>query len=475
MAKTKTSYVCSNCGAVHARWLGKCPDCGTWDALEAVRQTPASKTGSTDHHRNLADTWNMVADQEDDPSELNPYAPTATPVEQVTPVDTPRYETGISELDRVLGGGFVYGSTGLMGGEPGIGKSTLLLQAAANLARAGRTVLYVTSEESAHQIQLRAERLSAINEPEKRLLILADTNLDRIAEQARLTKPAVLIIDSIQMVYKSDIEASPGTMTQPRRCCVELVYLAKASGMGVVLIGHVTKEGQVAGPRLLEHLVDAVMYFEGDRYHAHRIVRAIKNRYGTTLEIGLFEMTGKGLLPVTDPTNLSPDGQHGKEPRPGSVICPVLQGSRCFLVEVQALTTTGILGAAKRRTSGLDANRLAMIIAILEKHVGLRLADQDIFVQSVGGLRLAEPAVDLPLALAIAGAHMNRAAPPRTVAVGEIGLDGCIRSTTQIEKRMREAGRLGYENMLFSGAPTNTHLIEKLTVQTISEAIESLT
>ncbi|GJQ30917.1 MAG: DNA repair protein RadA [Phycisphaerae bacterium] len=365
-----------------------------------------------------------------------------------------RLPTGIHELDRVLGGsagnvGLVPGSAVLIGGEPGIGKSTLMLHAACAWAAGGAGVLYVSSEESAKQIALRAQRLQAGDAARPStaafpLHVLADTNLARIIEQARRIGPKVLILDSIQMIYKPDVPAGPGSVTQLRRCAAELVYLAKASGVAVVLVGHVTKDGQLAGPRLLEHLVDTVLTFDGDRHHAHRIVRAVKNRFGTTQELGLFEMTSSGLRPL--PEGAGPAATDTA--RPGSALAPIISGTRCLMVEVQALTATGFLGAAKRKASGLDPNRLAMIIAVLEQHAGLRLADRDIFASSVGGVRMVEPAGDLALLLAIAGAHYKRSLPPRTACAGEVGLGGEVRPVPAIEQRVREAARLGYARLL---------------------------
>jgi len=358
----------------------------------------------------------------------------------------------------------------LFGGDPGIGKSTLLLQAAAALARAGNRVLYVSSEESAEQVKLRAARLLASAQSDearggvaelegegegngitsdprvaKNLYLLSDTSLARIAEQAAKTlgelpsNKRVLIIDSIQMIYKADLDAFPGSMTQLRRCCAELVYMAKATGTAVLLIGHVTKDGNLAGPRLLEHLVDAVLYFEGDRYHAHRVVRAVKNRFGSTLELGLFEMTGRGLVQAPDGAVASLT----QPARPGTVVCPVQTGSRCLLVELQALTATSFPGAAKRKSSGVDASRLAMIIAVLEQHAGLRLADRDVFASSVGGVKVVEPAADLAVLLAIAGAHYRRSLPARCAVIGEVGLGGEVRGAPQLDTRIHEAVRLG--------------------------------
>ena len=283
----------------------------------------------------------------------------------------------------------------------------------------------------------------------------------------------MMVIDSIQMVYKSDVEASPGSVTQLRRTCTELVYLAKVSGMAIVLVGHVTKDGHLAGPKLLEHLVDAVLSFEGDRHHAHRIVRGIKNRFGTTLEVGLFEMTGGGLREVSDTAALlDPKAR----PQPGSVICPAMHGTRCLLVEIQALTATGFLGAAKRRTSGLDGNRLAMLIAVLEKHGGLRLADQDVFASAVGGLRVSEPAADLAICLAIAGAHYSRAVPPGMAAMGEVGLGGEIRHVHQVEQRVRESNRLGYRTIMMPAEAPDPLIpgFQGVPVKTLQQAMEVL-
>lgn len=469
MAKTHVTFMCNSCGAVQARWMGKCPDCGGWDTLEEHREA-AGASASSDRQRGEAVT-------------------AATAAVSIRSVDTDadgveRLGTGIGELDRVLGGtvnghggteskgaGMVPGSVVLIGGDPGIGKSTLMLQAADKLALNGRRVLYVSSEESAQQLRLRAQRLGADGAED--LFVLADTNLARIVEQVRKTSPEVVVIDSVQMIYKGDLPAAPGSVTQLRACCQELVYLAKSAGIAMVLVGHVTKQGQLAGPRLLEHMVDAVLYFEGDRYHSHRVIRAIKNRYGTTLEVGLFEMTDKGLAAVSDGSGLLAKEYQS---RSGSVVCPVLQGSRCLLVEVQALTATGFLGAAKRKVSGVDSNRLAMLIAVLEKRGGLRLADQDVFVNGVGGVRVTEPASDLALAIAIAGAHYDKQTEPGTCAVGEIGLGGEIRHVQQMGQRIHEAARLGFNKIICP--PTDTKVpkgAKLLQVKTLDQAIQILT
>lgn len=540
--------------------MGKCPDCGKWETLEPQRVEAKAKT---DPRAASLATWTglgarasaavTAADAraaDDTPpskldaelaAEMHSLSPVpgggsidpaagagngARPMSDVLPEGgsgpLPRLSTGMDELDRVLGGGVVPGSAVLLGGDPGIGKSTLLLQAAHALAARGHPTLYVSSEESAEQIRLRAARLlpawgpgeleaepkSADGSPRAgpsarasrsargaadRLFLLSETSLSRIIDQAARvlgreqagegpaagaggSKPGVIIIDSVQMIYKAELDAYPGSITQLRRCCAELVYMAKASGTAVILVGHVTKDGALAGPRLLEHLVDAVLYFEGDRHHAHRIVRAVKNRFGSTLELGIFEMTGAGLRPAPQGAGLV--AAAAGESRPGTVVCPVLTGTRCLMVEIQALTATGFLGAAKRKSSGLGSDRLAMLIAVLEQHAGLRLADRDVFASVVGGIRVAEPAADLALLLAIAGANAKRATPAACVAVGEVGLAGEVRSVTQIEQRLREAARLGFARAMVPRLPKGVRAVdiplELAQVATVGEAIDRL-
>ena len=460
MAKQRTQFLCGQCGAVQPKWMGKCPDCGAWDALEQFVEAKVA-----------ASAVNLGAET----------APGATavaePLGQVQAARVPRLPTGVPEFDRVLGGGFVPGSAVLLGGDPGIGKSTLLLQALAALADAGTPVLYASSEESAHQVRLRAERLHGAELPARneRLWVLSETNLARLLEQARRVQPAVLVVDSIQLVHRVDVDAVPGSASQLRRCALDLVAFAKTSGCVVVIVGHVTKDGVLAGPRLLEHLVDVVLSFEGDRHHAHRGVRAIKNRFGSTFEVGLFEMTGGGLQQV-DESTLAADP--GLAPRPGSVAVPALAGSRCLLAEVQALTATGILGGAKRKASGLDGNRLAMLLAVLEQHAGLRLADQDVYASAAGGVKLHEPGTDLAVALAVAGARMGRTVPAAFAAIGEVGLTGQVRPCAHLEQRVAAAARRGVRMLAVPAGQAATRVsgakIELCPVDHLSRAIDFL-
>ncbi len=492
VAKTREIYICRACGGTHSKWMGKCPDCGAWDALESEI---IDRGARTDPQRGLAAGWTPAQiESTADPLAVGApaavaVATAATPLAEIGRGGGPaRRATGIAELDRVLGAGesgpgLVPGSVTLVGGAPGIGKSTLMLQAAGSLARAGARALYVSSEESAEQIRQRAERLGLLKADSagaspvtaETLLVLADTNLARIFEQARKARPDALIIDSIQMVYKADLDAAPGSISQLRRCCAELTHLAKLSGAAIILVGHITKDGQLAGPRLLEHLVDTVLSFDGDRYHAHRTIRAVKNRFGATDEVGLFEMTGAGLREAPEGASLAAiEGLDA--PRPGTVASPIMTGSRCALAEIQALTATGFLGAAKRKCSGIDSSRLAMLIAVLEQHGGLRLADRDIFASSAGGLRIAEPAADLALLLAIAGAHYKRALPARAAVVGEVGLGGEVRPVPRIETRLREAQRLGCSAVICppvrdGEAPRG---LEVIAVRNVQQAIEQL-
>ena len=439
---------------MHLKWLGKCPDCGTWDSLEEYKPpTPdARKPNATADLAHGADAMTL---------------------DEIDIEDSQRTPSGIGEFDRILGGGIVPGSAILVGGEPGIGKSTLLLQVANALSRKQENVLYVTSEESAQQTKLRASRLS-VESPN--LLVLAETNVERIIGQIAKHKPAVVVIDSIQMIYKPDLPAAPGSVTQLRDCCMDLVYLAKTSGAAIIFVGHVTKAGTLAGPKIIEHIVDTVVYFEGDRFHAHRVVRCVKNRFGSTHEVGLFEMTGAGLLEVTDPGKLFIE-QYGRGATPsGSVLTAAIQGSRVLLLEVQALTASSVIGAARRKTSGVSSDRVGMIIAVLEKRAEMRLAADDVFVNIAGGVKVVEPAIDLAIALAIASAHTNRPLAAGTFAVGELGLGGEVRSVPQLELRLREAARLGVGHAIVPHMGGNIPKLGGMAlheVRRLSQAMES--
>jgi DNA repair protein RadA/Sms len=417
-------------------WMGKCSVCGEWDSLELQSiKEPRSVS-------NAASAFAGSIDQFGGETEAVELLDIKTP-------HLGRMSTGLLELDRVLGGGLVIGSVVLVGGDPGIGKSTLMMQTAIGTARVGSRVLYATSEESAYQCKLRAERLLESEEVSENgldgLLILSDTDLGRVTEQVLKHKPKLLIVDSIQMVYRNDLDSAPGSVSQIRRCCLELVYLARQLQMSVIIVGHVTKDGQLAGPRVLEHLVDVVLNFEGDRHYALRGLRGTKNRFGTTLELGLFEMGQHGLKEVVDAAAfLDPDAP----PKAGAVVCSALHGSRCLLIEVQALVTQGTIGQARRRATGLEGNRFTMLTAVLEQHAYLRLADQDIYVSNVGGLKLTEPAVDLALCLAITGAYNNSVLRKGVCAIGEVGLGGELRSVPQIEQRVAQARRRGYSEIL---------------------------
>lgn len=461
MAKARIHFLCSACGAVHPKWMGKCPDCGAWDTLQEFREPLEDKR--------RGDSNAAVVEAEPVAVATDAGASLSSKSRKMV-----RMVSGIGEFDRILGGGLVPGSAVLVGGEPGIGKSTLLLQAAHALASRGHGVIYATSEESADQTRMRADRLNASSSAE--LKVLAEPNIERISQQVRKHKPAVLVVDSIQMAYKPDVVAAPGSVTQLREGCMELVTLAKTTGTAVLLVGHVTKQGVLAGPKLLEHVVDTVVYFEGDRYHAHRVVRCVKNRFGSTHEVGLFRMTSLGLEEVSDPSNLFIE-HYGGPPPSGSILTAAMSGSRVLLVEVQALTASSVIGAARRKVSGVSSDRVAMIIAVLEKRAELRLQAEDVFVNIAGGVKITEPAADLAIALAIASAHSNRAMPAGTLALGELGLGGEVRQISALDQRLREAGRLGITNAIIPplGEPVpKLGGMSLLEVRRLSQALAAL-
>lgn len=423
--RQKTVFTCSQCGCQSPKWLGKCPDCSAWNTMAEERQAP-SPAG-----RGRA---------------VNSVKNTPLPISQVPPQAEVRRSCGIGELDRVLGGGLVPGSLVLIGGDPGIGKSTLLLQAMQHLAGQG-PVLYVSGEESAAQTRLRGERLG-VDAPN--LLVLAENSLEEIIAQVERLNPEALVVDSIQTVWTQALESAPGSVSQVRESAGRLMLLAKGHGVPVFLVGHVTKDGSLAGPRVLEHMVDTVLYFEGDRGHPYRILRAVKNRFGSTNEIGVFEMKAGGLAEVANPSELF----LAERPldAPGSVVTASLEGSRTLLVEIQALVTPSAYGTPRRTTIGVDSNRLALLVAVLEKKAGLHLAGQDIFLNVAGGARLSEPAADLAILLAVASSHLDRPVDPQTVVFGEVGLAGEVRAVTQPEPRLAEAEKLGFQNCLLPSA-----------------------
>ncbi|HEX9777885.1 MAG TPA: DNA repair protein RadA [Geopsychrobacteraceae bacterium] len=415
MAKQKTFFSCQQCGFQSPKWLGKCPDCRQWNSL--VEESPAA---TADVGRGPASPGRPQRLHEVDGSEED------------------RLKCGIGEFDRTLGGGVVPGSLILVGGDPGIGKSTLLLQAIDRLARRGKA-LYVTAEESTRQVKLRGERLG-INA--KELFLLAETSLEQIHKRVEELKPDFLVIDSIQTIFTSNLESAPGSVSQVRECAGRLMLLAKGDGIPTFLVGHVTKDGAIAGPRMLEHMVDTVLYFEGDPGHPYRILRAVKNRFGSTNEIGVFEMKEEGLTEVSNPSELFLAERPEKSA--GSAVVPTLEGSRPILVELQALVSSSSFGTPQRTAIGIDHKRIALLVAILEKKVELSLSGQDIFLNVAGGVRLDEPAVDLGAIAALASSHLNRPIEPRTVIFGEVGLTGEIRAVSRPELRVREAARLGF-------------------------------
>jgi len=448
--REKILFVCQNCGHQSAKWLGRCPGCDGWNSFAEERVTPAPL-----------------------------LAPSSAPISAPCRLNTlhsgeeKRYSCHIGELDRVLGGGFVPGSLTLIGGDPGIGKSTLLLQGMDILAQTAK-VLYVTAEESVQQVKLRADRLGAAAD---QLYLLAETSMARIVETAREWKPAFLVVDSIQTVYSHELQSAPGTVSQVRECCGKLMQLAKGEGITTCVAGHVTKDGAIAGPRLLEHMVDTVLYFEGDPSYPYRILRAVKNRFGSTNEIGVFEMAGSGLREVANPSEIFL--QERPEEAPGSIVVPSLEGSRPILVELQALVSGASFGTPQRSTIGIDHKRVSLLIAVLEKRAGLPLRGQDIFFNVAGGVRLDEPAVDLGVVAALASSHLNRPAPPHTLFFGEVGLTGEVRAVARPDIRLNEAERLGFRHCFLPAGnlrnlPSSAGALKLTGVANIGEILQQL-
>lgn len=414
----KTAFFCQECGYKTPKWVGKCPGCEAWNTM--VEETVAEEKKAARHPR-----WEKNKPQ---------------PITEIKPSAGIRTAGGIAEFDRILGGGIVAGSLILVGGEPGIGKSTLLLQVCNALSLQKKTVLYVSGEESVQQTKLRAERLGAASPG---LLLVSETNLDLILGYIEETNPALVVIDSIQTVFQPDLASAPGSISQVRECGARLLVSAKSGEVPIVLVGHVTKTGALAGPRVLEHMVDTVLYFEGDRHHAYRILRAVKNRFGSTDEIGIFQMGEAGLLEVKNPSEIFLSQREAE--LPGSVVVPCLEGKRPLLVEIQALVSHTGLAMPRRRATGLDLNRVLMILAVLERRLGLRLQDKDVFINVAGGVRVSEPAADLGVAIAVASTMKNVPVGPRTVVLGEVGLGGEVRAIRQPEQRLKEAAKLGFD------------------------------
>jgi DNA repair protein RadA/Sms len=448
MAKARSVWRCQNCGASAPRWMGRCNDCGEFGSF--VEEIVQPVGGNRQAARVSAQPLGLDA---------------------VGAIEAPRTSTGIAELDRVLGGGLVGGSLVLLGGEPGIGKSTLLLQAADALGSSGADVLYVCGEESPQQVGLRARRLGAASE---RVSLLPELDVAVVEAAVRDRKPSVLVVDSIQTAFDSELAGAPGSVGQVRACTARLMRVAKDLGVTTLLVGHVTKDGAIAGPRVLEHMVDAVLYFEGDRDHAFRIVRAVKNRFGSASEIGIFEMGETGLLGVGSPSAALLAERH--EAVAGSAVMAAMEGTRPLLVEIQALVTPSYLPAPRRLANGIDTGRLLQVLAVLERRAGLSFAGMDVYVSVVGGLRIVEPAVDLPLALALASALKDKPVPLNVAAFGELGLTGQVRPVAQAASRLREATRLGMQRVMgaapASMAPTAEPALER--VATVSDALRVL-
>jgi DNA repair protein RadA/Sms len=455
MKPSKTVFVCQECGAQAPKWMGRCAECGAWNSLVEERTPEAPAAGN---HR---------------------YASLGTPgsaklYSEVETAHALRLTTGIGEFDRVLGGGVVPGSLVLLGGEPGIGKSTLLLQAAGHFAHEVGPVLYASGEESEHQIKSRGDRLGIGDAP---LYLMSETCIERILEEIARLKPALVIIDSIQTVFSIKFQSAPGSIGQVREAATQFLFAAKGQNIPTVLVGHVTKDGSLAGPKVLEHVVDTVLYFEGERHHSHRVVRAVKNRFGAVSELGVFEMTGAGLRPVANPSKLFLSERAAGTP--GSAVLCCVEGSRPILVEVQALVSTSSYGNARRMAIGIDQNRLSLLLAVLEKRAGLSLAGDDVYVNIAGGMSVEEPAADLSVAAAVASSIRNRSLPPATAVFGEIGLSGEIRGIPQAPLRIREAAQMGFTRIVLPAAnvdpasePDGT--VELVGVRTVGEALDQL-
>ena len=423
MAKVKTAYFCSNCGQESPKWVGKCPNCGEWNTFVEEKVSVSKGTGKA--------TRGTLVSADSRP----------VPLSEIQALDEPRIHMPSEELNRALGGGLVAGSFTLIGGEPGIGKSTLILQNILSIR--GKRILYVSGEESATQLKLRADRIGKVAD---NTYILCETSLDRIFTHIQNVKPQLVIIDSIQTIASSDIESAAGSVSQVRECAASLLRYAKESGVPVILVGHINKEGSIAGPKVLEHIVDTVLQFEGDRQYLYRILRAIKNRFGSTSEIGIYEMVRRGLREVKNPSEMLLS-ENREEQMSGTAIGVSVEGVRPFLIEVQALVSTAAYGTPQRAVTGFDQRRMNMLLAVLEKRVGFKLAAKDVFLNIAGGLKVSDPALDMAVITAILSSNFDMAVPRGTAFAGEVGLSGEIRTVTRVEQRVAEAEKLGFETI----------------------------
>ena len=449
MAKAKTQYVCSQCGGISPKWQGQCPHCNAWNTLSESLAQPENTRFAA---------WSTVSSSVENLATVHAQ-------------EVPRTSSGIGEMDRVLGGGVVAGAVILIGGDPGIGKSTLLLQALAKMGQ-DRKVLYVSGEESAQQIALRGSRLAI--DP-KGVNLLAEIRLEAILTTLHREMPAVAVIDSIQTVYSEQITSAPGSVSQVRECAAQLTRLAKQTGITILVVGHVTKDGAIAGPRVLEHMVDTVLYFEGDSHSSYRMIRAIKNRFGAANELGVFAMTDKGLKGVANPSAIFLSSY--REDVPGSCVLVTQEGSRPLLVEIQALVDDAHGFAPKRLCVGLEQNRLSMLLAVMHRHAGIACFDQDVFLNAVGGVKIIEPAADLAIILAMQSSHRNRPLPQKLVAFGEVGLSGEVRPVTRGQERLKEAMKLGFEKALVPRANLPRHLeefeqLQIIGIDSVREAVD---
>lgn len=463
MAKDKVAYVCSNCGQDSPKWIGRCPNCGQWNTFKEIRI--ASDSGSS-----IAQSLNSAISSKKNRPVL---------LRDISSNDVPRIDMHDVELNRVLGGGLVPGSIVLLGGEPGIGKSTLTLQTILNMH--DQKILYVSGEESVHQLKMRADRLSirfgTKQNNDENVLILCETSLENIFEHIKDVKPDILIVDSIQTVATSDVESSPGSITQVRECAAALLRFAKTSGVPVILIGHINKEGTLAGPKILEHIVDTVIQFEGDQHYMYRILRSIKNRFGSTSELGIYEMQQSGLRQVSNPSELLLTQDH--EGLSGIAISSAIEGVRPFLVETQALVSSAAYGTPQRSATGFDQRRLNMLLAVLEKRVGFKLMQKDVFINIAGGLRITDLAMDLSVIAAVLSSNVDTAIETGFCMAGEVGLSGEVRPVNRIEQRIAEAEKLGFTHLIIpkynlQGLNTSKYKIELIPVKKVEEALRAL-